>query len=231
MRSGKILGGKMLGGKILAALAAAALVAGCSRHDAEQVVHKDPATVYAAVDSAFSEITDMGNSGLAAENGQETSIERVPNKSLDLKVIIEGKQAIYMHFGFEPQKGGTETRMTGDWDIDQQVLRDAIRKQGGSEAAMPDIPSFALNLAMKKLLGEMARKIEAGLPLNGGSSALELATAPDASQTSDLQRQYEADLQQRQATAPSSSNAPMVDPDAAARENMRAQQEESGSWQ
>ena len=196
--------------------AGAVALCGCSLggHDAEQVVHKDPATVYAAVDGAFSAMADEGNSGRAAEHGQVTTIERDENKSLDLKTSIDGKQALHIHFGFEPGKVATETRLTGDWEIDQQVLRDAVRKEGG-EVAMPSVPGFVLDAAMKKLLSEMATKIDAGEPLDTPNrSAFAMTSSPQYSPSSEWERRYREQQAQRQATAP------MMDPDEAARNFM-----------
>ena len=201
---------------LLLVCAGSAALIGCSLggHDAEQVVHKDPATVYAAIDSAFSAIADQGNNGLAAERGQVTTIERLENKSLDLKTSIGGKQALHIRFGFEPGKIASETRLTGDWEIDQQVLRDSVRKEGG-EVAMPNLPGFVLDAAMKKLLSEMATKIDAGEPLDTSShSALAMTSSPQSLPASDWERRYRDQQAQRQASAP------MMDPDAAARNFM-----------
>ncbi|HEX6740904.1 MAG TPA: hypothetical protein VF079_03805 [Sphingomicrobium sp.] len=201
--------------RMLLGCAAALALGGCSvgGHDAEQIVRKDPSTVYSAIDGAFSEIADQGNNGRAAEHGQVTTIERVANKSLDLTVTIEGKQAMHMRFGVEPEKGGAETRLTGDWEIDQKVLRDAVRKEGG-DVAMPTLPNFVLDAAMKKLLSEMGEKIEAGEPLDTSSHSFAMTSSPQSLPTSDYERRYREQQAQRQASAP------MMDPDAAARNFM-----------
>lgn len=204
---------------VLLVCAGSAALAGCSLggHDAEQVVHKDPATVYSAMETAFSTIANDGNNGQAAERGQVTTVEREENKSLDLKTSIDGKQAMHIRFGFEPGKSKDETLLTGDWEFDQQVLRDAIRKESGGEArTIPQIPEFALNLAMKKLLTEMATKIDAGEPLDtSNKSALAMASSSEySSSSSDYERRYREAYAQRQAAAP------MMDPDEAARNFM-----------
>lgn len=206
---------------MLVTSAIALTLGGCgfAGHDADQIVHKDPAAVYAALDSAFSDAVSEGNSGAAAESGQVTTIDKVPGKSLDLKVAIEGKQAVSIRFGVEPANGGAETRLTGDIDVDQAVLRESIRKHGNGENLPPAIPSFAFDLAMKKIVAEVAQKIEAGEPLSGSRSTLAMATAPDPSQSSaasEWERRYEQQRAQRQATAPTGSSAPTMDPDAAA---------------
>ena len=199
------------------ALALGSLLGGCSRHDAEQIVRKDPATVYAALDTAFSDIASQGNLGLAGERGQETTVERDPGKSLTLKVKIEGKQALQMRFGVAPEKDGTETRLTGDLDVDQAVLRESARKHGGGDSAMPAVPGFALNFAMQKIVTEIGEMIERGESLSGSRSALAMTNRP---RSNEWERRYEAEMRQRDATRPTGSTAPMVDPDAAAREYM-----------
>jgi hypothetical protein len=202
------------------ALAFGSLLGGCSLggHDAEQVVHKDPATVYAALDSAFSDLATQGNGGLAGERGQETSIERDPGKSLALNVKIDGKQALQMRFGFEPEKDGTETRLTGDIKVDQAVLRESARKHGG-DAAMPAVPGFALNFAMQKIVTEIGGMIERGESLSGSQSALAMTNRPRSYSSSDeWERKYESEMRQREATRPTADAAPMMDPNAAARD-------------
>ncbi|HKX91852.1 MAG TPA: hypothetical protein VJM15_05430 [Sphingomicrobium sp.] len=192
---------------------AAVMLGGCglgAGHDADQIVKKDPETVYAALDSAFSDAVADGNHGAAAEHGQVTTIDRDPGKSLDLKVMIEGKQAVRMRFGVEPANGGADTRLTGDIDVDQAVLRESIREQGGDDAKLPAIPSFAFDMAMKKVVAEIGKKIEAGEPLGGSRSTLAMATSPDPSPSASESR-WEQRRRQEAATRP------MVDPDADAR--------------
>jgi hypothetical protein len=179
-------------------------------HDADQIVKKDPETVYAALDSAFSDAISEGNNGAAAEHGQVTTIDRDPGKSLDLKVMIQGRQAVRMRFGVEPANGGADTRLTGDIDVDQAVLRESIREQGGDDAKLPAIPSFAFDMAMKKVVAEIGQKIEAGEPLNGSRSTLAMATTPEPSPSASESR-WEQSRRQEAATKP------MVDPDADAR--------------
>ena len=193
---------------------ACAALGGCSvGHGGEQIVHKDPATVYSAVETAFSAMADNGNNGSAAAKGQVATLEKVENKSLDLKIAIDGKQAMRLQFGFEPANGGKETKLTGDWDIDQGVIRDSIRKQGG-DAAVPMLPQFALDLAMQKLLTEIATKIDNGEPLDTSRSALAMASGPSAAAAGNSE--WERRAASARATAPTGSAAPMMDPDAAA---------------
>jgi hypothetical protein len=193
-----------------------ALCACTARHDAQQVVHKDPAAVYAAFDSAFGDAVEQGNSGPAAEDGQVNTIERIPNKSLDLKVMMDGRQAVRMKFGFEPTNGGAETLLTGDIDVDQDLLRASMRKKHGSDVALPNIPDFAFKMIMQKLLTEAANDIEHGEPLSGASRSLAMAREPQES-TDPTERRFEEEWKQREATRPVSNAAPMVDPDADAR--------------
>jgi hypothetical protein len=203
-----------------------ALCACTARHDAEQIVHKDPAAVYAAFDSAFSDAVDAGNSGSAAENGQTSTIEREPNKSLELKAMMDGKQAIRMRFGFEPVNGGAETRLTGDIEVDQDTLRAGMRKRSGEDVALPNIPSFAFKMVMQKLLTEAANHIEHGEPLDGARHSLAMASRPQNDSTDPSERRFQAEWKQRQATAPSTTGAPMLDPDADARKYMSGGRED-----
>jgi hypothetical protein len=201
----------------LAVVLVAGLLGSCGiRHDAVQLVHKDPATVYAALDESFSAAVDAGNSGIAAQRGQTTTIERVPGKSLDLKVVIEGKQALRLTFGIEPENGGSDTRLSADIDVDQEVLRASIRKTAGGDVAMPTMPSFAFDLAMQKMLKGIAAKLERGEPLGSGRHALAMANPSSGMEGGWGERDFERPIS-------TSSAAPMVDPNAAAERYLPSQ--------
>jgi hypothetical protein len=191
------------------------MIAGCAGgHDGERIVNKDPATVYAALDEGFSDVANQGNNGLAAERGQVTTVERIPGKSLDLNVTIDGKQAAHMHFGVEPAKGGTATRLTGDLDMDRAVIAESIRKHRGN-VSTPMPPAFALRMAMARIVDDIGRKIEAGEGLGGSNSSLAMAANP-GSDWEQVRDRYELERNQRRSTSPTASAAPMVNPDAAA---------------
>jgi hypothetical protein len=191
---------------------------GSGGHDASQIVHKDPATVYEAFDDAFTDMVNEGNNGLAAERGQTATIDKVAGKSIDIKVQIEGKQALRLRFGFEPVKGG-DTKATADIDVDQAVMRESIQRVKGSDVALPPIPDFAMNMAMQNLLSEAAKKIEKGEPLERPHSTYAMAGGISSSNYStygqtDWAKKY------REEQAMRNASAPMMDPDEAARNYM-----------
>jgi hypothetical protein len=187
-------------------------------HDASEIIHKDPAAVYEAFDDAFSGMVEEGNNGVAAERGQISTIDKVPGKSIDIKVQVEGKQAVRLRFGFEPVKGG-DTRATADIDIDQAVMREAMKREKGSDVALPPIPDFALSLAMQQLLHEAGEKIEKGEPLDTPHNTYSMARGITSDNVStygqtDWSKKYREDQAMRNASAP------MMDPDQAARDYM-----------
>jgi len=187
-------------------------------HDAVQIVHKDPATVYQAFDNAFSEMVDEGNNGVAVERGQTSTITKVPGKALDIKIEIQGQQAVRLRFGFEPARGG-DTKTTADIDVDEAVLRESIKRQhGGNDVAIPPLPQFALDLAMQKLLTEAALKIEKGEPLETPHSTYAMASG--SSYPSSNYGQPDWSKKYREEEAMRKASAPMMDPDAAARNYM-----------
>ena len=187
-------------------------------HDAVQIVHKDPATVYEAFDSAFTDMVNEGNNGRAAEHGQVSTITKVPGKSLDIKVEIPGQQAVRLRFGFEAVKGG-DTKTTADIDINQAALRDAIKREhGGNDVALPPIPNFALDLAMQKLLTEAAKKIENGEQLETPHSTYAMTGSDYPSSSSYGQTDWAKKYREQEAMRKAS--APMMDPDEAARRYM-----------
>ena len=187
-------------------------------HDAAQIVHKDPATVYAAFDSAFSDMVNEGNNGRASERGQVSTITKVPGKSLDIKVEIQGQQAVRLRFGFEPAGSG-ETKTTADIDINQAALRDAIKREhGGNDVAVPPVPDFAVNLAMQKLLTEAAKKIENGEPLETPRSTYAMTGSDYPSSSNYGQTDWSRKYREEQAMR--NASKPMLDPDEAARNYM-----------
>jgi hypothetical protein len=190
-------------------------------HDASEIIHKDPATVYHAFDDAFSGVVEEGNNGEAAAKGQISTIDKVPGKSIDIKVNVEGKQAVRLRFTFAPSGSG-DTKTTADIDVDRAILRAAVKREKGSDAAFPAIPDFALNLAMQQLLHEAAAKIEKGEPLETPRSTYAMAGGSNYSTygQADWGRQYREQESMRKATAPTASASPMMDPDQAAREYM-----------
>jgi hypothetical protein len=206
-------GFKAAGAVLLAGTAM--LLSGCGGHSAERVVHKDPQTVYTQFDEMFAQAAEQGNNGEAAARGQVTTIDRDPGKSLDIKVTMDGKQAIDMKFGFEPASGGAETKVTGDMVVDQDVMNASLDKSaGGGARHLTHIPDFAFSLVMQKMLDAFGQAIEQGMPISSSGSVMAMATPQDATMPTQSveQREYQAEASQRAATAP------MVDPNEAARQ-------------
>jgi hypothetical protein len=213
MRSFKAAGAVLLAGTAM-------LLSGCGGHSAERVIHKDPQTVYTQFDEMFAQAAERGNNGEAAAEGQVTSIERDPGKSLDIKVTMEGKQAIDMKLGFEPVSGGTETKVTGDMIVDQDVMNAAMDKRaGGGIHHASHIPSFAFGLVMQKMLDAFGQSIDQGMPLTSSGSVMAMASPPESTMPTQSveQREYQAEASQRAATAP------MVDPNQSARQYLHQQ--------
>jgi hypothetical protein len=132
-------------------------------HDAERAVARPPAEVYAAISSMSPE----GVQHRDPESGPPMSFEvtKEPGKAVHWVLKIEGKVAGSVDLAVAPDKEGSASRLSADIDFDRTALRKVM--PGGEEVlAMPDA---VFNVAALGLLGELAQKIEAGIPLDSFS--------------------------------------------------------------
>jgi hypothetical protein len=178
--------------------------------DAEQLVHKNPDEVRAAVEQAVSERAGT----MQLEGGKpvpyETKVDRADDGRTIVRVLMGGKQAAETDASFTPESGGQATLIAVKVHADHAVLRDALA--GTSKAKLAYAPDWMLNLSMRPLLRQLAQQIE-----EGGS-------AGDAFQgwsPGDTEAQWEAnlsDVQREQVSAYQQyqSTRPAVDPNAAA---------------
>lgn len=202
MRTGLRLG-------ITAALAA--LVAGCSAHDAEQVIRKDPGAVFDAFVDAFaaSQAGSMTRFGPAAALGYEVKLDKTRDEKLDVTVLLNKAKASEVHFTFTPQNGGAETLVTADVAVDQAVMREAFA--GTPQEKLSQVPDLAYRVGMQRMLKEWAERIEDGLPLaEGAESWMEPEHEPSPAMAAQERRWEEQERRQ-------AATKPMVDPGADAR--------------
>lgn len=154
-------------------VAALALVAlgGCGGPDAEQIIRKDPAAVYAAFDQALTQSATNGTVGSGANAVPYTvELAKSPNERLDIKVLISGQEAGIANFTFAPHNNGAETIVTGDIDVDLGLL-------GKSFGTTPDnrvagVPPLAWNAGIRRMLRNAADRVENGAPLDSGPQLL-----------------------------------------------------------
>jgi hypothetical protein len=169
--------------------------------DAEQVVHKSPATTYAAVEQALGNVRQSGTTFF--DGGTPTPYELRIDRTLDQKLVVTllfaGRQGAVADLDFTPQNGGQDTLITARIHGDRSVLRTALA--GTSKARLAYAPDWMLNLSAQPLLKQLAGQIEQGGTADLGVTPGE-AQAQWESKLSDEERQQVADWRQYEATRP-----------------------------
>ena len=150
----------------LPAMLALAL-AGCGGPDAEQIIAKDPAAVYAAFDQALTQSDFDGTigSGPGAVPYQVT-LTRTADQRIDLAVTIGGKQAGAADFTFAAHGDGSQTLVTGNVDVDLALLDKKFGTTPDNRVA--GIPPLAWNAGIRRMLRNAAERIDNGAPLDSG---------------------------------------------------------------
>lgn len=130
-------------------------------HDAERMVARPPAEVYAAISS----MTPEGVLERGAEEGSPAmrfEVRKEPGKAVHYLLAIDGRTVGSVDLGVAPDKDGAASLLTADFELDQAALK-KLNTDGPDE--LPNMPRGLLVMALSQQLGEMAAKIEAGTPL------------------------------------------------------------------
>ncbi len=187
-------------------------IAGCVYgRDSEQVVHKSPSDTYQALEQSLDNMPQSGTTSF--EGGKrvpyEIRIDREQDQQLLVSILFAGSEGANAKLDFSAEDGGRATLITAKIHGDHDVLRSALA--GTSHARLAYAPDWALNLAARPLLREIASQVEEGGPAQ---------IAPQAFQ-SDSEVQWEQRLsdEQRQGLQQSreyDATRPSTDPNAAA---------------
>jgi hypothetical protein len=176
---------------------------------AEQIVHKDPALVQAAVAQAVSGARRSGTMQL--EGGKpvpyEIELDDSESGNIGVRLLLAGREGARTKVYFASQNGGNDTLMIANVHTDHAVLRDALA--GTSKEKLGYAPDWLLNIALKKVLAQLAQQIEKGDTL--GDPMQGFAPPDPEARLTAQERQAVAEWQQYDATRPA------VDPDEAAR--------------
>jgi hypothetical protein len=172
--------------------------------DAEQVVHKPPSKVRAAVREAIA-VAPSGTVPL--DGGQplsyEMRIERISDEQMVVTMMMNGKQGAETQLRFTPQNDGKDTLVTANVHTEHAVMREALA--GSSKAKLGYAPDWVFNLTIRPLLKKFAEQTEQGGAMDG---------LMDSRSRGDMSPEEERQLQEwRQYDA----TRPAVDPNQAAR--------------
>ena len=164
--------------------------------DAEQLVHKSPDVVQAAVEQAISDRTGT----MELEGGKpiayETKVEEGADGQVVMRLMFGEREAAETHISFAPQNGGQDTLVAVKVHTDHAVLRDALA--GTSKAKLAYAPDWMLNLSARPVLHQLADQIEKGEmlgdPMQGFQSEAdwEASVPPDKQKQLQEWRQYDA---------------------------------------
>ena len=175
--------------------------------DAEQVVHKGPGTVRAAVEQV---VANRDSGTMELEGGKPIPYEiRIDDGASDehivVRMLMDGKEGVATDIRLAPQNGGEATLMAVRIHTDHAVLRDALA--GSAKARLAYAPDWMLNLTARPVLQKLAEQIESGDalgdPMHGFQSQAdwEASLPPEKQKQMQEWRQYDA-------------SRPMTDPNA-----------------
>lgn len=174
-------------------------------------MHKSPSDTYQALEQSLDNMPQSGTTSFEGGTRMpyEIRIDREPEQQLLVSILFAGSEGANAKLDFAAQDGGKATLITAKIHGDHDVLRSALA--GTSQARLAYAPDWALNLAARPLLREIASQIEKGGPAQ---------IAPQAFQT-DSEAQWEQGLseEQRQGLQRSreyDATRPSSDPNAAA---------------
>lgn len=213
----------MLFGLAAAGVGGAALTGGSigGGPDAEQRVARSPAAVYAAISS----ITEEGVRERAAEAGAPAmvfAVTKEPGKAVHYLLTIDGKVAGSVDLAVAPEEGGAASRLSAEIELDQAALKTLIDSAGPNDFfAMPDA---LINAAAGQALAEMARKIEADLPLEPWGPEDLAGWNSHGGHSHEEGGEMHAGAEA--APGPLGSTEPMVDPNAEAEKYLKGGQQE-----
>jgi hypothetical protein len=193
--------------------------------DIEREVSRPPAAVYAAFASQMQQegpVTIDGNNPAQPKSVTiETDVDKVPDKSLDFRVLVNKRPAMTISMRFEPLDGGRGTKLLADASMDRQLLEAEAgvwsdAPQGIEQVAFPMIVGQVIDKRLDLLSRGIAPPYHT---LFGALSSQRRHAGYDSYHDS----VYARAARQRAASAPMMSARPMVNPTAIARQHMRGE--------
>ncbi len=220
---------RVSGRRRAAIVLAAMALSGCSglgAHDATQLVHKDRAAVYDAFAGAF-EDGAMGGAQQYSNlwhGGLQILVSRVSETKLDVVTKFDGKTSSEVQFTFDPKDGDKATLVNADVAVDRTVMHDAFA--GTPQEKMGNLPRLSFTQGMQRLMKRYGERIESGAALNDLSHGWQTAqTDPPAEFYDGMPPDQLAEIRRHDQEAEQENKAaPMMDPDAAARQYLHGGQ-------
>lgn len=200
--------------------------------DFDRVVDRRPIEVYAAFSRLAPEGTVTQPRSDALDRQVSLRVAKTLGETLSYEILFDDRPVVTAELAFAPAgEGGRQTRVTAELEIDEYELGSAFETEAG--VALSLVPDSFIDMQFANFMGDMVRDVEAGRPL----PPLNLSSAgvrkhnPEANVTL---RRASAERARREASRPSATARPMVDPSRAA-ENHRngapsAEMGRAGGW-
>lgn len=172
--------------------------------DSEQLVHRNRAVTYAAVERALDNVRPSGTTFFegGAPMPYEFKVERIADQQLTVSLSFNGQPGAQAELDFVEKNDGKDTLVVTKIHSNHSALRMALA--GTDKAKLAYAPDWMLNLAARPLLQKLAVQIEEG----GSAGDLMQGWTPGEAQAqweanlSTEQRQEVSQAQQYDATRP-----------------------------
>lgn len=197
--------------------------------DFDRIVKRSPAQVYAA----FSALAQQGTVTPPGQNGKGPRIafrvDKVDGRSIHYEIQFNERPAVQVDLAFAAAgEGGTQTRLTGELNLDTSALGNAFETDAG--IALPLLQDRVVDASFARFMDQLVDDLDAGRPLRplraSDMGVREVTTNLDETPR---MRRARAEAQQREAARPMSDARPMVDPDRAARQYLNGG-DRRGGW-
>lgn len=188
-------------------------------HDApdfDRIVKKSPAQVYAA----FSQLAQQGTVTPPGQSGKGPRIsfrvDKVDGRSIHYEVRFNDRPAVTADLNFAAAgENGSQTRMTGELELDTSALGDEFQTEGG--VALSLLQGRVVDGQFARLMDRLVDELEAGRPLTALSTRdLGVREASRRMATDPRFIRARAEARQHAASRPMTDARPMVDPNRAA---------------
>jgi hypothetical protein len=163
--------------------------------------------------------------------GRKVSVRvtKALGESIRYEVLVDDRAVVTADLGFAAA-GDAQTRMTAELDVDAAAIGSTLQTEGGIALAM--VPDSYFDTQFAALMREMVVQVESGRPLSEvGLGQFGVRRSDEGTASADVdERRYAAERARRAAVAPSSSTAPMTDPDRAAQDYLAGRPSSQGGY-
>lgn len=182
--------------------------------DFDRVVERRPIEVYAAFSRLAPEGTVTEPRSDAIDRQVSLRVAKTHGESLTYEILFDNRPVVTAELAFAPAgEGGRQTRMTAELEIDEYELGSAFETEAG--VALSLVPETLIDMQFANFMDDMVRDVEADRPLpplNLDSAGVRKHN-PEANVAI---RRANAEQARLEASRPSASARPMLDPNRAA---------------